>query len=306
MARRFVFVVGFFLATAAALGENVGWPSEALPVFVSILPQKYFVDRIGGNSVEVSVMVRPGASPADYEPKPQQMVGLSRAKAYFAIGVPFEKAWLDRIAAANPRMRVFHTEAGIEKRTMRGHSHGGGEQDTPLDHRPRNESGRETIRDPHIWLSPPLVMLQARSILNGLIAVDPSNQASYDHHFREFILECLDLDRDIRRILSERNGRREFMVFHPAWGYFAEAYGLEQVPVEVEGKEPKPAELKRLIGRARERGIKVVFVQPQFSTRNAEMVAEAIGGRIAVADPLAPDWAANLRRTAEALASALK
>ena len=152
--------------------------------------------------------------------------------------------------------------------------------------------------DPHIWLSPPLVMLQARSILTALQAVDPAHRLTYEANYRAFILDLVDLDAQLRAIFDSLRGS-PFMVFHPSWGTFAHTYGLIQVPIEIEGKSPKPAQLKELIERARSNRIKIVFVQPQFSSKSAEQISRAIGGRVAVVDPLAQDWANNLRPVAE-------
>ncbi len=273
---------------------------ERLPVFVSIVPQKYFLEKIGGGFVTVSVMVRPGASPAVYEPKPAQMVALSKARIYFAIGVPFEAVWLERIAAANPKLIVVHTEHGIQKRPMRAHHHR--EEGIAI----REKSHDHQIEDPHIWLSPPLVTVQARNILDALCRIDPSHSAAYEMNYKQFIIELVELDAEIRRIFAGQRKGTEFMVFHPAWGYFAEAYGLEQIPIEMEGKEPKPAELQELIEHARRRGIRIIFVQPQFSARSAKTIAKAIGGEVAYADPLTSDWAENLRQQAAAFKAALR
>ncbi|HBF42041.1 MAG TPA: cation ABC transporter substrate-binding protein [Desulfobacteraceae bacterium] len=268
----------FALATA--------WAGNSLKVFVSIIPQKYFVEKIGGDLADVSVMVLPGASPATYEPKPRQMVALSKARIYFAIGVPFEKAWLKKIKAANPRMLVVHTEAGIEKKSMK----------------PNKPQG---IKDPHIWLSPPLVIVQARNILSAMLKIDPASASIYEANYKKFIMEVVDLDAELRGIFLEKE-RARFMVFHPAWGYFARTYGLKMVPVESEGKNPKPAGLKRLIEKAKKQDIKVVFVQPEFSTKSAEIIAKAIGGQVAFASPLAPDWAINLKEVALNFKAALR
>ena len=235
--------------------------SEPIQVFVSIVPQKYFVEKIGGDFVAISVMVPPGASPASYEPKPHQMIALSKAKICFTVGVPFEKIWLEKIIATNSDMLCIHTESGIEKIPMQhNQAHG--------------------IQDPHVWLSPPLVMIQARNIVSGLIAVDPLHQTVYEANYKKFIAELVDLDAEIRGVLAERGKGLEFMVFHPAWGYFARAYGLKQVPVEIEGKAPKPADLQRLIQHAKERDITMVFTQLQFSSKHANVIANAIGGQV--------------------------
>ncbi|MCP4110147.1 MAG: zinc ABC transporter solute-binding protein [Desulfobacteraceae bacterium] len=270
--------------------------AETLPVFVSIQPQKYFVEKIAGDFAKVSVMVEPGASPATYEPKPKQMVGLSKARIYFAIGVPFEKVWLKKIASANPDMTIILTQDGIEKIPMKRHYH-------KKDHS-KNQEHHDGIRDPHLWLSPPLVTVLARNILSALTDADPGNRSVYEANCKKFITEIAELDAELREIFSQKGKR--FMVFHPAWGYFAKAYNLEQFPVEIEGKNPKPSELRNLIKHASEHGIKVIFVQPQFSVTSAKVIAKAIDGRIAFADPLAPDWADNLRRVAAKFKEALK
>jgi zinc transport system substrate-binding protein len=258
-----------FLGNAFAL--------DKVPVFVSIVPQKYFVQQIGKELVEVRVMVQPGASPHTYEPKPEQLAGLTKAKLYLAIGVPFEKAWLKRFTASNPEMKVVQTDQDIKKLGY----------------------------DPHIWLSPPLVKIQARTIMTALKEMDPENKGRYEAHYQKFVAEIEGLDGQLKQIFSGKKGL-QFMVFHPAWGYFAQAYGIEQVPIEIEGKDPKPAQLKELIKQARAKKIRVIFVQPQFSTKSADLVAKEIGGQVVFADPLAEDWMTNLSQVAHQFKTALK
>ena len=274
-------------------------PAAAAPltVFVSIAPQKYFVERIGGSRVAVNVMVAPGASPATYEPKPRQMAALGEARLYFAVGVPFEAVWMNKIAAANPNMQIVETHKGIQKRPIGGHSHENTDPSKPAhDHE---------ILDPHIWTSPPLVKMQAARIRDALSAADPAGRKIYAANYKAFSDEIETLDAQLHEIFQDRHGMA-FMVFHPAWGYFADAYDLEQIPIEIEGKSPKPAQLAELIQAARDRDIRVIFVQPQFSDTAAQTVARAIGGRVVAADPLAEDWTANLRRQAAAFREALR
>jgi len=283
--------------------------ADKLPVFVSIVPQKYFVQQIGKDLVDVQAMVQPGASPATYEPKPRQMAALSRAKIYFSIGVPFENVWLDKIAAANPQMTMVHTDEGIEKLAMGGHHHDdhAGKDHEERHHGDEHEKGRHEHAglDPHIWLSPPLVRIQARTITTALQTADPAHRDVYDANFRDFVGRIDRLDKDLRDTLAGKAGM-SFMVFHPAWGYFAHAYGLKQMPIEVEGKDPKPAQLQALIEHARKRNIRVLFVQPQFSTKSAELIAREIGGQVVAANPLAENWMANLRLVADKFKAALK
>lgn len=262
-----------------------------IPVFVSIAPQAYFVQQIGKGLVEVHVMVEPGANPHTYEPKPQQLTALSRARLYFSVGIEFEKAKLEKMRSINPNLRVVETDHGILKLPMTAHGH-------HSEHHPSTKTDDHDSRDPHIWLSPPLVMLQARMILIALQAEDPDHRTIYETNYRNFILDIVDLDADLRAMFSGLQGA-SFMAFHPSWGTFAHTYGLQQVPIEVEGKQPKPAQLQELIAYAQRSHIKVVFVQPQFSTKSAEQIARAIDGRVVAVDPLAEDWAANLRRVAE-------
>jgi zinc transport system substrate-binding protein len=268
--------------------------AEKLPVFVSIVPQKYFVEKIGAKLVDVSVMVKPGAGPATYEPKPRQMAAISRTRIYFSIGVPFEKAWMKKIAATNPGMRVVPTDHGINKIALAEHRH----QD-------EGKHPEQGILDPHIWLSPTLVMIQARTILKALQEVDPAHGTEYEINYKAFVSQLLDLDVELRNTFVGTQGL-EFMVFHPSWGYFANTYGLKQVSIEIAGKDPKPAQLKELIEHAKKSGIKFIFVQPQYSAKNARLIAREIGGQVIITDPLAQDWAVNLRAVARELRSALR
>ena len=303
-------ITAIFIAVLTLPG--IGAAGDKIPVFVSIAPQKYFVEKIGGERVSVQVLVQAGANPATYEPKPRQMADLSRARVYFAIGVPFEDIWLGRIAAANSEMEVVHMEQGIDRIPMTAHHHHDDNEDHQVvdgphadgDHHPDRITAPHGL-DPHIWLSPPLVKSQIRSILATLLAIDPLHQDAYEANYQRLVNDIDQLDNRLRQTFAGHRGLR-FIVFHPAWGYFARTYGLDQVPIEIEGKTPKPSQLQALIKFARKAGIRVVFVQPQFSTKSAGSVAREIGGRVAFADPLAADWAANLTAVAESFKAALK
>jgi zinc transport system substrate-binding protein len=307
-------ILPFFLISI--LLSNSGMAADKVPVFVSIVPQKFFVQQIGKDLVDVQVMVLPGASPATYEPKPKQMAHLSKTKIYFAIGVPFENAWLKEIAATNSSMQVIHTDHDIEKLAMAAHHHHDEDEhhEGEADHDKKDAHVEDEHDedhhdhdglDPHIWLSPSLVKIQAKTILSALQEVDPANRSSYENNYKIFIEQIDQLDANLNKIFDGKEGLK-FMVFHPSWGYFANEYGLKQVPIEVEGKDPKPAQLKELIKHAREEGIKVVFVQPQFSTKSAKVVAREIGGQVTFADPLAEDWLDNLQQVADKFQTVLK
>ncbi|NLW82478.1 MAG: zinc ABC transporter solute-binding protein [Desulfovibrionales bacterium] len=276
-------------------------------VFVTIAPQKFFVDKISGGQIPVSVMITPGANPHAYEPKPSQMAMLARAEVYFAIGDSFDRVWLERLKKVNPSMAVVHTDAGATKIPIHDASQGHGkapprtEEDGPHSH------GGWEGSDPHIWLDPKLVEIQAAHIRDGLTAADPAHAAAYAANYAAFVRELDEMDREIRVLLAPiPKARRTFLVFHPSWGYFARAYGLNQACIEVEGKEPSPRELARIIDMGQKQGIKAVFVQPQFSEKSAAVISEQIGARVVRLDPLAENWAENLRHAARVLAENLQ
>ncbi len=313
-------------AIAALLLVVAALPALAAPsAFVTIVPQKHFVDRVSGGKVPVSVMVGPGANPHAYEPRPRQMAELARASVYFTIGDVFDETWLDRIVGASPGITVVHTAEGIAKMPMPGDHHGGahGHDDAAhIDHKGDAHGHAEKAHDghegeadvhehgtldPHIWLDPALVKIQAAHIRDGLTRVDPAGVAEYAANTNRFLGELDRLDAEIRSTLSVLpDDRRSFLVFHPSWGYFARAYGLRQVSIEVEGKEPSPKDMARIIAAGREEGIRVIFVQPQFSEKSAQVIARQIGATVVRLDPLAADWDDNLRRAARAFVDALK
>ena len=278
----------FFLSLpASAAGTN-----EKIKVFVSIVPQKYFVEKIGGKYVEPVPMVQLGDNPHNYEPKAQQMAELSRAKAYFAIGVPFEGAWLPKLAAVNPKMAVIHTETNIVKIPM-------------ADYAPSDGKHADEALDPHIWLSPRLVKIQADHILQGLIAVLPQHTDEFKQNHRNFIAELENLDRDLTELFKQTPGKR-IMVFHPTWGYFARDYGLIQIPIEVGGKEPKAAQVWKLIAEAKKQKIDMIFAQPEFSAKSAQFIADEIDATLIFAGALNEDWEKNLRTIAAQFKAALR
>lgn len=296
-----VLVVGLLFSD---VGVRAG--EERVQVFVSIVPQKTFVKRIGGDRVAVDALVSPGSSPATYEPIPRQMAALSRAELYLRIGVPFENAVLPKIRGTYPDLRIVDTRNGIRLRTMKAHVHGDahehGERDHSEEHGHEEEERKGT--DPHIWLDPLLVTQQARTIADALIEVDPDHEAVYEDNYAEFA-ESLDrLDAELGEALAPVKGETLF-VFHPAWGYFADRYGLEQEPVEIEGKEPSARQLAQIVSRAKTEGVKVIFVQPQFSQASARQIARAIDGAVVPIDPLAANYIENLRTVARKVRNAL-
>ncbi len=284
-----------------------------LQVTVSIVPQKYFVEKIGGDLVDVNIMVRPGSSPATYEPQPKQMAQLSKADVYYAIGVPFERAWLPRFKSANSKLDIIDLSKSVALIPMVAHVH----HDEDEEHHKHHDEGPVSpgesdhddcehdhhgnfLADPHIWLSPSLVRILAMDIRDTLIEKDPANEKTYMANYFRFTEEINSLDKKLLQLFADNPEKTRFMVYHPSWGYFAKSYGLQQIPIEMEGKEPSPRELGELTNFARQNSVEAIFIQPQFSRKSAEAIASSIGAKVLVADPLAEDWAANLEKAAKA------
>ncbi|RJP91598.1 MAG: cation ABC transporter substrate-binding protein [Desulfobacteraceae bacterium] len=290
-------VIFIILTFMTACFQSPAEAAEKIRGVVSILPQKYFVEKIGGSAVEISVMVAPHQNPENFEPLPSQMTALAKTDVYFAIGVPFEDMWLDKFASSFPDLRIVHTDDGIAKKPM--DTQAGTHQPGPADQ--AHHSHHHGAMDPHVWLSPSLVMIQARHIRDALAAIDPARAPDYEANFNRFMTELELLDQKIKNIFATDGKKKEFMVFHPSWGYFADAYGLTQHAIEVEGKDPKAKEVKLLIDYAARHHIRSVFIQPQFSTKQAEIIAREMGARLEILDPLAEDWNENLLRAAAAI-----
>ena len=262
---------------------------------VSILPEQTFVKAIGGDKVDVSLMVQPGNSPHTYEPKPSQMIDIAKAHLYFAIDVEFEHVWLSKFQNLNPQMQVIDLADNITKIQMLEMHEEEGEEAH------HNEHGHEG-EDPHIWTAPANVKIIAQNIYDALKKEDPINTNYYKRNLDIFLASIDETDRQITHILSSLEDGRRFMVFHPSWGYFAKAYNLEQIAVEVEGKEPKPKELIHLLKEAKEEKVKAIFTQPEFSDTVAKIIAKELQIPVVKVSPLAANWSENLINIATAIA----
>lgn len=272
-------------------------------VTVSILPQRYFVQRIVGEHYRVNVMIPPGHSPATYEPTPREMKTVSESVLYFRIGhIAFEEAWMDNIASLNKGMKVVDTSVGVSLITGAApHSHGESEDGHPYDH--NHDHGGI---DPHIWLSPSAVKIQLKHMLDAFteLETDPAKRALYETNYRDFLTDIEKLQAENEAIMAPLEGEK-FMVYHPAWSYFAREYGLVQFPIEMEGKTPGAADMKRIIDTAKRENIRVIFVQRQFDSNSARAVADEIEGKVIIMDPLAPDWLENMKKIALTFKDAL-
>lgn len=259
-------------------------------IAVSIMPEKGFVEAIGGDKVNVSLMVTPGNSPHTYEPKPSQMRDIAKASLYFAIGVEFEKIWLKKFMHSNKNMKVIELSKNIKKLPLASNhnSH-------------HNHHNHVIAYDPHIWTSPSNVKVIALNIYEALIKEDPANKNYYEKNYNKFMDLINHTDSKIKSILLEKPNAK-FMVFHPSWGYFAKDYGLEQMPIELEGKSPKPKELIELIKKAKDEKISAIFTQPEFSDSVAKVMANELNIKVIKVSPLAKNWSKNLLYITNAIA----
>ena len=302
---------------AAAVLLLAALPSAApasVSAFCSIAPQEFFVERVGGDLVSVKVLVGPGQSPHTFEPTPRQMADLAEVDIYFAIGLPFEDRLLGRVEELGSGIQVVDTSEGIPRRRVEdAHRHdeedGSGDYSEgahSTDHASSAHDGeRGGLPDPHTWLNPRLAKIQARNICGALKELVPEHAAAFETNLSRLLHDLDALDAELTDALGPLAGESIY-VFHPAFGYFTDAYGLRQVPIELGGMEPSARELVGLMDHATSEGVRVIFVQPQFSTRSARAIAEEIGGAVVPIDPLSADYMDNLRNIAHEVAHALR
>ena len=280
------------------------WAKSLLNIQVSILPQKYLVERIGQDRVNVDVLVKPGKSPEIYSPSPDQIKNLMSADIYFRIGIDFENGIMGKIESVNG-LKIVDTRDGIVLRDMEEHHHEGEDHDHDSGHSGNKEDHGHTGKDPHIWMSPENIKIQAHTIFKALSGLDPEGREAYRKNYDLFVKDLDDLDLRLNTILKELKGENIF-VFHPAFGYFTDHYGLHQIAVETMGKAPKGKELSNIIKLAKKEKTRVIFVQPQFDRSAAEKIASAIKGAVVSIDPLAYDYLSNMETMAKTIAGALK
>ncbi len=245
-------------------------------VSVSIVPLEYFVDRLTGEAVEVNVMVPPGASHATYSPSTSQLQKLSDSQLYFRIGhLGYEEAFMHRLQAINPDMHVVNLSDGV--RLIRGE---------PIDH---GDHVHEGGIDPHIWMSPKVMLDRLPGIKEALLDAYPDIEEDIRANAAELRADIRDLDERLQR-LTEELSQKTFLIFHPALTYMARDYGLHQIPIERHGKEPSPALLRQIIAEAREHNASVIFIQQEFDMRSAELVSAEADVHMVQINPLSYDW----------------
>lgn len=293
-------IYGFIVAITIQLIltlSSYSYSQDKISVAVSILPQVEFVKSVGGDYVDILEMVPPNSSPESYEPTPGQMKQLSHAKAYFKIGtnLDFEINLMGKMISINPQLLIVDCSKGINQLAISetekaegahdGHYHG--------------------LNDPHIWNSLRNASIMIDNIAEGLIVVDSSHKAIYLENAASYKAKLDSLDIAIIAMFQDIS-RRDFIVLHPAWGYFARDYNLVELSIEAEGKEPSAAEIKKLVDLARAQQIRTVFASPQFNSESAKVIAREINGAVEYIDPLNGQFLDNMRLTAIRIANSIK
>jgi len=263
-------------------------------IVVSILPQKTFLEALGGDKVNITLMVQPGNSPHTYEPKPSQMKAVAKAALYFAIDVEFEHVWLSRFVSHNKDMHIINTDKDIEKIQMKEEKHSS--------HHDDHECHHHKGTDPHIWTSPKNVKIIVQNMYDALISYDKENMPYYKKNLDTFLSSIDQTDKTIKSLLSTLKESRTFMVFHPSWGYFAKDYNLKQIAVEVEGKSPKPREIIKYIKEAKVAKVTAIFTQAEFSDSSAKIIAKELNIPVIKVSPMDAKWSKNLINIAKAIA----
>ena len=281
--KKLIYILTLFILSACG---NTTQKSEKPILTVTLEPLRYFTESIVGDNYEVVSMVPKGSSPESYDPTPQQLVNLSKSQAYLRIGyIGFEQAWMKKLEANSPNMKVFDTSKGIDLIRDKGHWHG--------DH--FHEGGVE----PHVWNSTQNALIIADNIYQALCELDSTHQEDYQKRLDVLKQTIRQTDANLRTLLE--NADSTFLIYHPALSYFARDYGLKQVSIEEGGKEPSPAQLKALIETCRNENVHTIFVQQEFDQRNAQLIANELGVNIVSINPLSYDWVKEMIRIAEAL-----
>jgi zinc transport system substrate-binding protein len=265
----------FLLTVFTLLSCNRNQPESGTRIItVSIAPFKYFVEAVGGDDFSVNIMVPPGSNPHIYEPYPEQINNLLKSEAYISDGfLGFEITWLDRFYGMNKDMIRLNVGSKIDPIA------------SVNTHKGEDAEGV----DPHYWVSPKSARIIAASVKDLICELNPGQRQKYESNYSTLILRINVADSIAAALFSGFQGRT-FMIYHPNLAYIARDYGLEEVPVEFEGKEPPPSRLRELIDRAHKENLRTIFVQREYDSRNAKAIARETGAKVRVIDPLSEKW----------------
>lgn len=254
-------------------------------VSVTIEPQRYFAEQIAGEAWTIHCVVPSGQSPETYDPTPQQIIQIGKSRAYLRIGpIGFEQTWMDKIKENHPQLPLFDLSEGMpmihSDEEHHHHTHAEG--------------------DPHIWNSIQGAKIIAANTLQAFKQLDPEHSDKYETNYNK-LMQTIQATADSLHAMLDPLTERSFIIYHPALTYFAEEFGLKQLCIEMEGKEPSPAQLKQLVETAHEQQTHVVFIQQEFDQKNAELIAKETGCQLEVIHPLNYDWQREMIHIAKTL-----
>ena len=295
--KRIVFLSLLFILTGC-INENK--KANVRYITVSILPQKYIIEQIAGESFRVNVLVPDGNGPETYEPTGRQMLELGESHTYFTMGLmDFEKNMIPKLHDLYPDLDVVNVSNGIN--LLKGEHHH--ENETADNNEPLAHDGSviHSGIDPHIWLSFKTVKIQSDNVLDYLIKKFPGEKELFINNHKKFSSRLDSLDQLLTKRFSELPGQYCFMIYHPSLSYFAKDYGILQIPIELEGKEPSPAYLKELIDIAKEKNLRTIFYSEQFDKKSAKTLAGQLGISLTPFNPLAENIESNLLSISEAI-----
>lgn len=263
--------------------------NEKTTITVSIEPQRYFVEQIAGDKIDVKTLVPQGAKPETYDMTPAQLVQLSKSQAYFMMGfIGFERSWVSKYSDEHPHTNIINMSEGIKPIVTDHDTCGDG-----------IETFANEFIEPHTWMSVKNAKLIYKNVLQGLILVDQENKDYYTNRYDSIMEDLNRFDKSIAVELQKAD--TAFMIYHPALTYFARDYNLTQISIENEGKEPSPKELSNIIKDSKKMGISIIFIQPEFDPRNAKTIAEETDSKLVTFNPLSYNWKNEIMKVVNAL-----
>lgn len=296
MTRKTTITLATFITLVALLAgckSNTTKQENSKPlVSVTIEPQRYFVEAIAGDLVEVNTIVPQGNSPETYDPTPMQMKKIAESKAYLRIGyIGFELTWADKIVKSAKNLKVYDTSKGIALITA------GDEHHVDCTCSAHHSSDVE----PHVWTSTTNAKHIAKNTYDALVEIDSINAKTYNENYQKLLQEISATDSIINNMFAENKVQQTFVIYHPTLSYFARDYKLKQIAIEESGKEPSPAHLKKLIEDCTTSEVKTIFVQPEFDKKNAESISKQTKTKIVEINPLSYNWHQEMIKIAKAL-----
>ncbi|MCT4509341.1 MAG: zinc ABC transporter substrate-binding protein [Tepidibacter sp.] len=302
-----VIIIGLFLMIGCSnkevdIDKTSDLKLDTVKVSVGIVPEATFVKSVGGDLVDVEIMIPPGYSPANYQPTPKQMAELSKSRIYFSTGVPTEESnIIPMIEGLDENIKIVH----LDERVRNVYPDRSFDEEHKHNHEHDSCEHAHEGRDPHIWLSPKRVKVMIYEIKDELIKLNPDNKKIYEKNAIDYISKLDEVDKEIKLTLDNVS-KQSFIIYHPSFGYFADDYDLNMIAIEEDGKKTTAKRLQEIIDFAKKNNIKFVFYQQEFDSKQADTIAKEIGGESVQVSPLSPDYIKNLKHISHTFNEVLK